>query len=224
MNPITWQLVKKDWHFNKLPMLGYALLGVIALALIYLANGTSFLIGSILLITVVVTVGIHLIFVTVIYERSKQTLPMIMSLPITFMQYTRAKMIANIGVFALAWLALLIGAITVITSNAELPNGLLPFSTIILGELFVANVLILAVAMVTESETWTIVVMAVCNVCISIFMFFVKSFPAIGDYVSGPDAMWNGTALTAIALEVTAVIVIIALTFYAQARKSDYVH
>ncbi len=42
--------------------------------------------------------------------------------------------------------------------------------------------------------------------------------------VSGPDAIWNGTALTAIALEVTAVIVIIALTFYAQARKNDYVH
>lgn len=222
MNPITWQLVKKDWHFNKFPMLGYALLGIIALALMSLAGGASFLIGSILLITVVVTVGIHLIFITVIYERSRQTLPMIMSLPITFMQYTRAKMLANIGVFAVAWLALVVGVFTLILSNDELPNGLLPFSLIVLGELFVANILILAVALVTESEAWTIVVLAVCNVCISIFMFFIKSFPAIGDHISGPAAVWNSTAVTAIVLEAAAVVTLIALTYYMQSRKHDY--
>jgi len=222
MNPITWQLVKKDWHFNKLPMFGYAILGAVALALINLASGTSFLIGSILLITVVVTVGIHLVFVTVIYERSKQTLPMIMSLPITFMQYTRAKMIANIGVFTLAWLILVAGAVSIILSHEVIPDGMLPFSLIVLGELFVANILILAVAMISESEAWTIVVMAICNVCISIFMFFIKSFPAIGDHVAGPAAVWNNTVTTAIALEAIAVVALIALTFFAQSRKNDY--
>lgn len=222
MNPITWQLVRKDWHFNKLPMFGYAILGIVALALINLASGTSFLIGSILLITVVVTVGIHLVFVTVIYERSKQTLPMIMSLPITFMQYTRAKMIANIGVFSLAWLILVAGAVSIILTHDAIPDGMLPFSLIVLGELFVANILILAVAMISESEAWTIVIMAICNVCISIFMFFIKSFPAIGDHIAGPTAVWNNTATTAIALEAIAVIALIALTFYAQSRKNDY--
>lgn len=222
MNPITWQLVKKDWYFNKLALLGYAILGMIALDLIYLANGTSFLIGSILLITVVVTVGIHLIFVTVIYERSKQTLPLIMSLPITFMQYTRAKMVANVGAFAVAWLIMVGGAVGVIFLVDAIPNGMLPFSLIIFGELFVANILILAVAMVSESEAWTIVVMAICNVCISLFMFLIRGIPAIGDYVTGPVAVWNNTSLTALSLEVAAVFVIIALTFYAQGKKNDY--
>jgi len=222
MNPITWQLVKKDWHFNQLPMLGYAILGMIALNLIYLARGSSFLVGSILLITVVVTIGIHLIFATVIYERSKQTLPFVMSLPITFMQYTRAKMIANIGVFAVGWLILVGGATGVILMVEDIPNGLLPFSLIILGELFVANILILAVAMVSESEAWTIVVMAICNVCISLFMFFVRGFDAIGDFIEGPVAVWNSTALTALSLEALAIVVLIALTFYAQSKKHDY--
>jgi len=222
MNAITWQLVKKDWHFNKLPLLGYGLLGMIALFLIYMASGATFLVGSILLITVVVTVGIHLVFITVIYERSKQTLPMIMSLPISFMQYTRAKMLANLGVFTIAWLALVAGAVALILTRESLPDGLLPFSMIVLTELFVANVLILAVALITESEAWTIVVMAVCNVCISIFMFFIKSLPTIGDHIAGPTAVWNGTAVTAIVLEVLIIFLLIAITFFAQSRKHDY--
>lgn len=222
MNPITWQLVKKDWHFNKLPMLGYAVLSVVALVCISLATGVSFYVGSTLLITLVVVIGIHMIFVTTIHERSKQNLPFIMSLPITYMQYTRAKLIANIGVFGLAWLAITVGVIAIVSTSADLPNGFIPFASIILGELLAANILILGVAMVTESEAWTIVVMATCNLCISLFIYFASSLEAIRVHMEGPVAVWNGTALTMISLEALAILIIIALTFFAQARKNDY--
>lgn len=222
MNAITWQLVKKDWHFNKLPMLGYAILSVLALASIAMATGATFYVGSTLLITLVVVIGIHMIFVTTIHERSRQNLPFIMSLPITYMQYTRAKMLANIGVFGLAWLAITIGAVSIVAMTDQLPNGLIPFACIILGELFLANILILGVAMVTESEAWTIVVMATCNLCISLFIYFASSLAAIRVHMDGPVAVWNSTALTIVGLEALAILVIIALTFYAQGKKNDY--
>ena len=222
MNSITWQLVKKDWHISRLPMLGYAVLGALSLVLIYLATNASFYIGTTLLITVLVVIGIHIIFVSIIHEASKQRLPFIMSLPITFMQYTRAKMLANLGIYGLAWLMLTASVVAIILTSSDLPNGLVPFALIVLGELFAANVLIFGVALVTESEAWTIVVMALCNLCISIYIFFVSSFPEINAHMEGSVAVWNNTALTFIGLEIVAITLFLALTFYAQARKRDY--
>ena len=222
MNPITWQLVKKDWDISKWPMVGYATLGAIALFLVSTATQVSFIIGSNLLITVLVVIGIHLIFVSVVHERSKQTLPFIMSLPITFMQYTRAKMIANLGVFGLAWLVIAIAVVAILTTNADLPNGMVPFSMIVMGELFAANVLILSVAIITESEAWTLVVMGACNVCIALFMFFIRSFEGISAHIEGSVAVWNSTTGIALGLEVLAIATFVALTFYAQSRKNDY--
>ena len=223
MNPITWKLVKKDWQISEMPMLGYAALAVLALALLAMATGPTFYVSTSLLITIVVIVGVHMIFVSVVHERLKQnTLAFVMSLPITFAQYTRAKMLANLGIFGLAWLAIAI-ATTVIISMTELPNGLIPFALIVLGELFVANALILGVAMVTESEAWTIVVMAICNLCISLFIFFIGGIEAIGGNAQSPVAIWNSAVTTAMSLEVLALLIIVALTFFAQSRKHDYV-
>ena len=222
MNSITWKLVKKDWQISEMPMLGYAAIAIIALALLAMASGPTFYVSTTLLITVVVIVGIHMIFVSVVHERLKQnTLAFVMSLPITFMQYTRAKMLANLGIFGIAWLAIAI-ATTVIISMTELPNGLIPFALIVLGELFVANALILGIAMVTESEAWTIVIMALCNLCISLFIYFIGSIEAIGGNLQSPVAVWNSTVMTAISLEVVVLAIIVALTFFAQSRKHDY--
>ncbi len=222
MTSITWQLIRKDWDISRLPMFGYAALAVVALVLVAMATGATFYVGSTMLITVVVVIGIHLIFVSVVHERGKQTLPFIMSLPISFMQYTRAKMLANLGIFGIAWLLIAAAVIAIFSSTATLPNGMLPFSLIILGELFVANILILGVAMVTESEAWTIVVMAFCNLCISLFIYFVGSIPEINAHMQGPVAVWNSTAMMLIGLEILAACVLIALIFVAQARKHDY--
>lgn len=222
MNSITWQLVKKDWHVSRLPMLGYAVLGVLSLVLIYIATNATFYVGTTLLITVLVVIGIHMIFVSIIHEASKQRIPFIMSLPITFMQYTRAKMLANLGIFGVAWLILAASVVAIILTSSEIPNGLVPFALIIMGELFAANVLIFGVALVTESEAWTIVVMATCNLCISLYIFFVSSVPEINAHMDGAVAVWNSTALTFVGLELLAITFFLALTFFAQARKRDY--
>lgn len=219
---ILWQLVKKDYYFNRVPLMLYLLLGVISLFLISLTGEAAFYIGACLLITVVIVVGIHLVFATVIYERSKQTLPLVMSLPITFMQYSWGKLLTNIGVYLLAWLVLYISAVAVILSKSAIPDGLIPFTTILMLEMFMAFVLILAVAMISESEAWTIVIMSIANVCVSIFMFGINQIEGIRQHINGPEPVWNASALTVIGIELVVMVALIGITLLVQSKKRDF--
>ncbi len=220
---IIRQLVLKDWYFVRFPMAAYLAIGIGAAILMSVPHQTAYLIGSILLLSVVVIVGIHLVFGTVTHERSQQTLPMIMSLPITFTQYSAAKLIANVGGFAIAWSVLLAVTVALILTRENLPLGLLPFAVIALTELFAAFVVILAVAMISESEAWTVVTMTILNIGISIFLNLIGSIEAIGTHMGGPTAVWNGTALLILGIEILIIVVAIAVTLAAQSRKKDFI-
>lgn len=170
---LMWRLVAKDWHLVRGPMIGYALIGLVSLALMSIETQWLFLVGSILLLTVIVIIGAHLVMVTVVNERGQQTLPFIMSLPITYMQYTTAKLAATLGVFLTAWLGVLIAVVVMVLGRDGMPDGLIPYAVIVLSELFIVFALTLSVALISESETWTTVVMTIGNVSISIFMFSI---------------------------------------------------
>ena len=218
---IIRQLVLKDWYFVRYPMAAYLATGIAAAVLMSVPHQMAFMIGGVLLLSVVVIVGIHLVFGTVIHERSQQTLPMIMSLPITFKQYSLAKLISNVGGFAIAWAVLFAVTVAVILTRDNLPDGLVPFAVIALSELFTAFVLTFAVAMISESEAWTIVTMTIFNIGISIFLNLVGSIPAIGSHMGGPAPVWNGTVFLILAILGLIVAAAIFITFVAQARKKN---
>lgn len=219
---LIWRLIVKDWTFVRTPMAAYLVLGLIATTLLASEQSLAFYIGTTLLISVVVIVGAHLVFATVVKERSLQTLPLVMSLPITFIHYSLAKLGANIGIFVLAWLPLLVVTLMVIGSRDSIPNGLIPYAVIVLTELFLAFVAVLAVALITESEPWTIVTMSIFNIGVSIFMFVIGGLPGISDHIESPVAVWNGTALLILAIELVVISGLIAVTLFVQSRKTDF--
>ncbi len=222
MTALDWNMILKDWHFVRLPMLGYAVLGAISAILIGFTSGLSLYIGVILMISTIVIIGIHFVFGTVINERSKQTLPFMLSLPVTFVQYSRNKVLSNVLGFALGWAALTAATVAAIYSTDEIANGMIPFAVITLGELAVTFVLVFAVAMVLESEAWTIVVMTTCNIGISIFMHAVGSIPDMNMHMAGPEPVWNSTAISLLLAEAGIIIALIAGTLFLQSRKTDY--
>ncbi|MEM6514502.1 MAG: ABC-2 transporter permease [Pseudomonadota bacterium] len=222
MNRIEWQMILKDWSFMRGPMLGYLGLGAIAIAMIGLGRNMVFYAGVIILVSIIVIIGIHAVFGSVMSERKNQTLPFMLSLPVTFLQYTRSKILGNLLLFSMSWLALTVATLLVIAGSEHIPNGLIPFAVIVLGELFAAFALLLAIAIVSESEVWAIVVMTICNIGISIFMNAIGSLPAINATMSGPVTVWNITSVGIVAAEAALVAVLIAVTFYLQSRKADY--
>ncbi len=222
MTALDWNMVLKDWHFVRMPMLGYAVIGVIAAALIGLSSGIALYAGIVLMISVVVIIGVHFVFGTVMSERSKQTLPFMLSLPVTFLQYSRNKMLSNLLGFGIGWLFITLATVVAISVSDQVANGMIPFAVITLGELAVTFVLVLAIAMVLESEAWTIVVLTICNVGISIFMHAIGRIPDIYEHMGGSEPVWNSTAVTLLLAEAGLIVALVAATFILQSRKTDY--
>ena len=160
---------------------------------------------------------------TITNERSEQVLPFILSLPITFRQYTHAKVVANLGVFLVFWLIMLGGLLWVIFSQVQVQNGLTVYAVILLLEMLAVFCLVLAVGLISESHAWTIVVISLTNIALSIFMFWVASFTEINQYMQTEQIVWNRTALTFITAEVLFIFAVLGATYWAQSRKKDFI-
>lgn len=216
------RLVLKDWYFQRWAILGYLAAGALALALVARGGEGGFFAGSILLITVLITVGIHLAMATVVEERKSQTLAFVMSLPVSPAEYTTAKILANLAIFLLPWLALLIGSFAVIAGSAALPDGLIPFAAIVLLEIFASSVLILCVALVSESQNWTIGAIVFGNLFFQGFLYYVSHLPSIERTIQGSRIVWNPASLALLGGEIAAIVLLLALTFWLQSRKTDF--
>ncbi|HXU33139.1 MAG TPA: ABC transporter permease [Thermoanaerobaculia bacterium] len=216
------RLVLKDWYFLRGPILGYLAAGALALALVSQAGEGTFFAGSILLITVLITIGIHLAMATVVEERKNQTLAFVMSLPVSPAEYTTAKIFANLLIFLLPWLALLVGSFAVIAGNAALPDGLIPFTGIVLLEIFASSFLILAVALISESQSWTIGAIVFGNLFFQGFLYYVSHIPSIGQTMNGPRIVWSPAAVNLLVGEIVSIALMVGLTFWLQSRKTDF--
>ncbi len=215
-------LVLKDLYFNKNNLLLFCAMGLISVYLLSFDN-RAFYIGMVLLISMVILIGALLIFSTVVNERKDQTLTFLMSLPITCMDYTKAKLIFNFTAYFLAWAILVIATIAVIFYSPHLSNGLIPYALIILLEMLVAFIIVLSTALVSESEAATIVVVTIANIGVSLFMYIIATIGSINQYMKGSVAVWNKPALMIIGIEIMIGVLFIGLTLYLQSRKKDFI-
>jgi hypothetical protein len=215
-------LVLKDWTFNRIPIFIFIMTGLASLVAIRFGEQTAVYVGMVLIIVAVMSVGGQLVFTTIINERKEQTLPFIMSLPVSSIEYTVAKFIANVLIFFAAWVVLLLGSMFVITDRIFIPNGLIPYAILVLTELFAAFTLYLTVALITESEGWTVFALVVSNLFLNYFLFVVARMPAIANHMEGPIPVWNSTALGILALEALFIVSTLGIAFFFQARKRDF--
>ncbi len=216
------KLIITDWYFNRAALIALIFLGVLSIGLLSMQGKSFFYVGLVLLISTIVIVGILLVFTTTIYERKNKTLAFVLSLPVSYMNYTLAKMIANLSAFLLIWLLLGVGFIGTIFFREHLPNGLIPYMVIVLVELLLGYIAVLATALISESEAWTVVVMSVNNISISLFMFWVGNLSGIQEHIEGAVVVWSSAAVNMLVAEVLIGCFLIGITFYFQSRKTDF--
>ena len=219
---ILTNIVAKDFHFVRWPLLGYLIIGLLALTILASLPEKGFYLALVLVMSSIIIVGAHLIFSTVIGERKDKTLPFLMGLPVNYNQYTSAKLIVNLVGFVIPWAILTCAMLAIILVNDTLKDGLVPFFSIVLTELLVAHVLILATAMITESEAWSIVVMTICNISVSLFSMFVSGFSDINQFMQSDDIVWNSTSITMLVLEVIVILLLVGVIYAVQSRKTDF--
>jgi hypothetical protein len=216
-------LVTKDWYLYRVPAAAGMMTGLLSLAVLLTAHSNfTFYVGCVLLITVVVTAGIYVAFLSVVHENTQGMLPFVMSLPIGVREYTAAKMMANGVLFLVPWVTVGAGAAAVILVRDTVPDGLLPYAVVLLFHMLTGYVLTLAAALISRSEGWTIAVAGVTNLAFQGFLFWVGNLRDVAANVRGPVAVWTSTIYRLIAAELLAVVVILVATWAWQARRTDF--
>ncbi len=217
------RLILKDWYFQRWAIGGGIAIGALAVALIGSGHESAGYAGFVLLVSVLITVGVQLAMSTVLLERKEQTLAFIMSLPISAREYTTAKLVGNLSMFLVLWITLLVASVAVILSRESLPDGAVPLTIILLTEIFVSTSVLVGVALVSESQAWSIGTLIAGNLFFNFFIFWVSRIPSIAAASKGNVIVWDGPVLALIGGEAAAIVLALGLTFVLQDRKTDFI-
>jgi len=216
------RLILKDWYLQRIAIAASVLGGIGALGIVCLGGQAAFMAGLVLLITALIAVGAHLAIATMVNERKEQTLSFVMSLPISHAEYTLSKLLGTLAIFMVPYLVLVFGSLALFAIPHGVPHGLLPFTTIMAVEILLNTCLMIAVALVTESQGWTVAAIIVGNISINIVGYFVAHLSGIARGMQGGSVNWSTTASVTLLVEFGLIALMLGSTFYFQSRKRDF--
>jgi ABC-2 type transport system permease protein len=218
---IVWRLIAKDLYLYRW-LMGAALgVGVASLFIPRIGDGPNNIM-LILLLTSVVALGIFIGIYGIMNERKEKSLLFVLSLPISTMQYTIAKVGAALIAFLTPW-AILTGTIVVLTLTFDPPpDGTLPTSLTMML-FFVANFCVLiTLALIAHTEFWSVAAIMATNISVSFYMTTVPGLPGIREHLNSPTPVWSPAILTVLGVEATVIVLSLAALFFFQSKKKDF--
>lgn len=223
------RLVFKDWYIHRRLVVSCVVGGALALAIVWsgvgLPEGES---GGVFGAFGIIAFFLALIMLanfapgSIMGERQQQTLPFVMSLPISGMEYATAKILSSVSMFVVPWLALVVGVLSLL-GRSSLPDGLIPLTLVLVTAPFVGFCLMTAVALIGESAGWSIFASIFTNVSYSFVWLFIVQTPSLLADLESPVAVWSRPVVTLLAVEWGIVALTLALAFYFQSRKTDFI-
>jgi ABC-2 type transport system permease protein len=220
---IIYRLIMKDWYLQRVAIA--LLLGgmIIAGVLAALPGEVGFSVGLSLTMGVLIALTFYLPLTTVIGERTSKTLPFTMSLPISPIEYTVSKIIANLLLYLVPWIvaavsfALILGVGS--TQAAPIAAG---YVDVLLVGFLVVFMFVLAFAIIFESMGWTVSLIVILMFLIgNVGTQVVPRITAARDFLvavgqRGPEYLWT------LGGEFFVIVLIMAVTFFVQSRKRDF--
>ena len=151
------RLIWKDWYLNKAGILASLIGGVATLALVAAMHASQIarILAIIVLVTILIGMG-AIVMMSAANERRQLTLPFVMSLPISYREYTISKIAGGMLIFLALWVPLVAATVATILLTSSMPHGMIPFVLIMAVEILMSTCLITAVAVTTESHGWTV--------------------------------------------------------------------
>jgi ABC-2 type transport system permease protein len=217
------ELVMKDWRLYRPMILTCMIAGAAALALSQWGNEPTLVVGTVVFFIAIIMAGTMLPLMGILAERKNRNLAFLMSLPITFLEYTTSKLISTLLIFLVPWVTLVLLALSVIEFRNFVPHGVIPMTLILCGLPFVGMCIMTAAALIGESEGWGIASNIFCQSSYGLGWYFLNRIPALHDNASGPKPVWNSTAVNILGVELVLIVVILGLTYFLQSRKRDFV-
>lgn len=222
------QLIKKDFLMTRKSILIFSwmiLTSIGVLGFLYgrIPNWAFANIAFVLLAAPAATCGMILLMKTNVFEKEKSTQPFIMSLPVTVKEFTLAKLMVNLPVFASMWIVVTGVAFYFSFSAGLFPAGILPFLTMIFLGVFTAYICVLGVSLMFQSLGITVLAIMIFELGTSAYLWIVVYLEPIRNHIYGPAAVWNSTALTVVAMQALVAISMLAITLIVQNGKRDFV-
>lgn len=218
---IVRRLILKDWYLNRWMIFGAIPAGLAALAFVLTGKQIAFMLCIILLCTILIGVGAQLAMVTTVNERKEQTMAFVMSLPVSWREYTAAKILANLIIFLMPWLPLTAGTIGVLLLPGA-GHGLVPYTAIMAVEMLATTTLIVAAGIVSESQAWTTVGIFLSSLGLNVLGYAFAHLHGISAFMWGNRVHWTSTAWIVLLAELLFVPLLLGLTFFIQSRKTDF--
>lgn len=219
--PVIRLLVAKDWQLFQKQLAFYVLAGIVALCLLGLARPWAFYMGSLTLIVVTVSVACFSISTSLMAERKEQTLAFVMSLPVSPLDFTVAKLVGNLITFGVPFVVIAGGTLAVVAFT-PLPDGLLVYSLLIFAYILFAYSVSLAVAMSVESEGWATFAMIASMTLINPYMMGLSQVAAIESTIRENAIVWSTPAVGILSGLVVGSLLVIGLTAWFHGRKPAF--
>jgi len=219
--PVIRLLVAKDWQLFQKQLALYVLAGIVALCFLGLAKPWAFYVGSLMLLIVLICIACFSISTSTVIERKEKTLAFVMSLPVSPLDFTVAKLVGNLVTFGVAFVLMLGGTMAVVLLT-PLPDGLFVYSLLIFGYVLFAFCVSLSVAMSVESEGWATFAMIGSMVLINPYIVGISQIPAIQKPI-GIDALtWSPVAIGFLVGLSLLSVAVLAVTAWVHARKPAF--
>ncbi len=220
---VVSRLIAKDLYLYRW-LIGAAALGGFASLLVWEINETGRAnLGLILFITSMVALGIFIVMYGVLKERQDRSLLFVLSLPVSTMQYTTAKISAALIAFLMPWLSLIVAIVVMTIASDQAPDGGIPFFVALMTYFLSNFCLLLALLIVTGSERWAVAGILGTNITIPVYLPVVGRLSGVREYIDGAAAVWTPEILTVIGIEAGIGVLCISLAFYFQSRKKDFI-
>jgi len=219
--PMVKILMLKDWYLQRWIILATFAGGLASLGIIAIGSDGAFFIGLLLLITALVALSGQLAMSAIVGERKEQTLPFVMSLPISYREYTTSKIVGNLLIFVVPWAVMAIGSFALLAFSPK-SQGLIPYTAIMATEILVNACLVASVAVITEAQSWTIAAIILGNIGLNGIGYLVAHVNGVARWMWGSSIHWSPAAYALLITEFAIIGLMIGFTFFTQSRKKDF--
>jgi len=214
-------LVIKDWQIYQKQLAGYVAGMLLALSLVGMGKPWSFAAGSLLLLVLLTVIGQFAIQTSVVTERKEQTVPFIMSLPVTPMDFYWGKLLANLAIYLVPF-TLVTGGTAALVLSTPLPDGLLVYVLLINCFLLMCFCVTLCIAIAVASEAWIMFTMMALMTLVGPYIYGIGRVAAIGTNLGTNNIVWSATALGLLAAELSVIAIVLGVTSWIHARKTSF--
>jgi ABC-type transport system involved in multi-copper enzyme maturation permease subunit len=219
---IIWRLIAKDLYLHRW-LFAITIAGGFAAMFLNSREGVPDFVGILLLVTAVVAAGIFIAMFGVSIERQTKTLLFVLSLPLSPMQYAVAKVAASLIGFLIPWGAIGVTLVGLTIAFDPPPDGTLPFTVAMMFFFLASFCALLALLIATRSDAWPIAGIMLTNLSVAVYLNVVPRLPGFAANNDGPVPVWSATALTTIGIEIAVIVLSLAIAFFVQAKRKDFV-